>query len=334
MRLPVPAGVAATLMAALALPAAAPAPRPLTQADAAVGPCVNMNNHLEAPREGAWGRPIREDDFAAIAARGFRTVRLPVRFAAHAGKGPDFTIDPRFMDRVAHLVTLARTAGLRVIIDMHNDDALVADPLGEAPRLAALWRQVAARFAGADDLVWFELFNEPHGAFDNAKLMTVLGPSLATVRATNPTRPVVIGGEGWSGIDSLATLPLPEDDRYLVATFHYYEPFAFTHQGAGWVDPKPPLGATFGSAADKAQLAASVEKARAYMRRTGRPLLMGEYGAYETVPVRERAAYYGAVSRAFREAGVDGCVWGYVNSFPIRDRKGRWIEPITRALGL
>ena len=61
------------------------------------------------------------------------------------------------------------------------------------------------------------------------------------VRASNPTRPVVIGGEFWSGIDSLATLPLP-DDPYLVATFHYYEPFAFTHQGAPWITPLLPTG--------------------------------------------------------------------------------------------
>ena len=70
-------------------------------------------------------------------------------------------------------------------------------------------------------------------------LLAVLEPALAEVRASNPTRPVVIGGEFWSGINSLATIPLP-DDPYLVVTFHYYDPFNFTHQGARWVGASPP----------------------------------------------------------------------------------------------
>jgi hypothetical protein len=31
----------------------------------------------------------------------------------------------------------------------------------------------------------------------------------------------------------------------LIATVHYYDPFAFTHQGAGWVNPIPPVGTTW-----------------------------------------------------------------------------------------
>jgi endoglucanase len=31
---------------------------------------------------------------------------------------------------------------------------------------------------------------------------------------------VIVGGQNWSGIDSLATLQLP-DDPYVVPTFHY-----------------------------------------------------------------------------------------------------------------
>ncbi len=35
---------------------------------------------------------------------------------------------------------------------------------------------------------------------------------------------------------TLAQLQLPEADRHLIATFHYYEPFGFTHRGADWVE--------------------------------------------------------------------------------------------------
>src|SRR3546814_12632681 len=65
----------------------------------------------------------------------------------------------------------------------------------------------------------------------NANLLATLAPALAAIRATNPTRAVVIGGENWTGIDSLATLDLP-DDPNAYPTFHYYDTFAFTRQGA------------------------------------------------------------------------------------------------------
>ena len=74
-------------------------------------------------------------------------------------------------------------------------------------------------------------------------------------------------------------LGAPADDPYVVPTFHYYEPFAFTHQGAGWLTPPPPLGRAYGTPADQARLERDLEKVRAYMARTGRVPVMGEYGA-------------------------------------------------------
>lgn len=71
--------------------------------------------------------------------------------------------------------------------------------------------------------------------------MHVFVPALAAVRATNPTRPVLIGGQDWGGINSLATLPMP-DDPYVVPTFHYYDPLTITHQGSTFIPNPPPLG--------------------------------------------------------------------------------------------
>ena len=314
-------------------PTPAPAQIPTSQAAAQIGACVNMANMLEPPHEGDWGRAIAEDDFRVIADAGFETVRLPVNFGAHAMTGAPYTIDAAFMDRVAHVVDLALASDLRIIVDLHNDDPLFVDPAAEAPRLAAMWRQIATRFADAPDTVWFEIANEPHGALTDANLRAALDPALAAIRETNPTRTVVWGGQNWSGIGSLATVDIP-DDPHVIATFHYYDPFDFTHQGATWVDPSPPVGTTFGSAADLAELAANVNKAKDFIARTHVPVFMGEYGAYDgTIPVDQRAAYYRTVHDAFQRAGVDGCVWGYANSFKFRDGDA-WIEPLLDAIGL
>lgn len=307
----------------------APAARPSTGISLPVGRCVNLGNMLEPPVEAGWGgRPFEDEDAARIRARGFSTVRLPVRFSGHALETAPYTIDPAFMSRVRHVVQTNLDAGLNVLMELHAFDEFYADPGANRDRLAGLWRQIAAEFRGGPESLWFELLNEPRDRLDRSNLIEMLAPALAAVRETNPTRPVVIGGENWSGVDSLATLELP-DDPYVVPTFHYYEPFDFTHQGADWVNPPLPVtGRDFGSEADRAQLAQSLDKVRAYMARTGRVPFVGEYGAYERIPTRQRADYYRTISAAFASIGVQSCAWAYVNTFPLWQDRGGWIEPI------
>ncbi|MEO5706742.1 MAG: glycoside hydrolase family 5 protein [Alteraurantiacibacter sp.] len=325
-------------------PTPAPTPAPslasaLSQSDARLGACVNMANMLDAPNEGEWGRAISETDFAEIKAAGFSTVRIPVRWSNHASYAAPYTINPAFMARVEHVVGLARTAGLKVILNVHHyEDAggnIFADPAGQTARLAGLWQQIAARFADQpDNALWFELLNEPHDQLTNANLRATLEPALAQVRATNRTRPVVIGGGSWSGVPSLATLDLP-NDAYLVVTVHTYDPFNFTHQGADWLTPPMPMGVAFGSTDDLAYLASNVAAVRDYTTRTGRPVFVGEYGANDPISLPERATYYRTLHDAYGAASVDGCVWGYTNSFAFRDQAtGVWKTELLRALGL
>ena len=63
----------------------------------------------------------------------------------------------------------------------------------------------------------------------------LLAEALAVVRASNPERAVLVGPVRWNIVDALPTLRLP-DDEHLIATVHYYSPFRFTHQGAGWLE--------------------------------------------------------------------------------------------------
>ncbi|WP_448658796.1 glycoside hydrolase family 5 protein [Sphingomonas sp. CJ99] len=307
---------------------------PSAQVAAQIGACVNMANHLEAPKEGDWGRAIADDDFVQIKSVGFRTVRLPVRWSAHASATPPYAIDATFMARVERVVGLARASGLRVILNDHHYDALFIEPDANKARFTAIWKQVAAQFKDVpNDELWFELLNEPHNNIDDRNLLSILNPALAEVRATNPTRKVVIGGQFYSGINSLATLPLPAGDPNLVATFHYYDPFNFTHQGASWVSPTPPLGRTFPQAGELDQLQRDVQKARDFYTRTGIPVFLGEYGAFDVIPVAQRAGYYKAVTDAFKGASVDGCVWGYTNSFAFRTGT-TWNQTLLDAIGL
>jgi endoglucanase len=239
------------------------------------------------------------------------------------------------MARVEHVVGLARSAGLNVVLNSHNFDDLHAKPAENTDRLAGIWRQVADRFAGQSrDHLWFEIENEPHDRLTNANLIATLSPALAAIRKGNPDRPVIIGGEFWSGIDSLATLELP-DDPNVVPTFHYYEPFDFTHQGATWVTPTPPLGRVYGTGADVERLNRDVAKVRDYIKRTGKTPFLGEFGANGTIPTDQRVAYQRAVRVAFDATGIGMCAWGYTNTFPLYDNsKKAWVPGMRSAMGL
>ncbi len=302
-----------------------------------VGRCVNMGNHLEAPSEGAWGgRKIADDDFAIIAKAGFNSVRIPVRWAAHADEKPPYTINKDFMARVQHVVGKARAAGLNVILNSHHYEDIHSDPSDvHIARLAGLWTQIATSFAAEpNDKLWFEIENEPHDKFNDSNLLKVLSPSLAAIRATNPTRPVIIGGEFWSGINSLKSLTLP-DDPNIIPTFHYYDPFNFTHQGADWVNPSPPMGRVYGGAEDEALLRGDVAKVRAYIARTGKTPFIGEFGANEKIPLYERVKYQMTVRIAFDQLKIGMCAWAFTNTFPLYDSaKKNWVPGMRVAMGL
>lgn len=307
--------------------------RATTGATIPLGKCVNMGNHLEAPNEGDWGRAIVDADFTIIKAAGFDTIRLPVRWSNHALAAAPYTIDATFLARVRHVVDTARGAGLNVILNLHHYEEMATAPAAHADRFAGLWKQIAAAFADEPTAsVWFELMNEPNGALNDSNLKAILTPALAQVRATNPTRPVIIGGQNWSGVPSLATLQLP-DDANLVVTVHTYDPFNFTHQGATWITPTPPLGRVFGSAADYRELDANLATVRDYMRATGRQVFVGEYGANDdpAIPLAQRILYYGTVSSAYASIGVQSCAWAYTNTFKLRDGNA-WLPGMVEAI--
>lgn len=303
-----------------------------------IGPCINIGNTLEVPKTAKLGDgAVTAADFQRIRAAGFDTVRLPTRWDDRSQSTPPYTVEPAWLDQVQATVDLALAAGLKVILNSHHFQPIHKDPLAVQPWHTAVWSQVAPRFRDyPTDRLWFELENEPHDKFDDRNLRAVLDPALAAVRKSNPTRPVIIGGQSWSGIDSLATLTLPADPN-VYPTFHYYDPFDFTHMGASWVAPNiPPPGRIYGSQADAQRLVADVAKVKAYAARTGLMPFMGESGAYDKhASLEQRVAYTKAVRDAFVPAGIPVCQWAYKNTYPFWDKaSGKWIPGLRGALGL
>jgi endoglucanase len=298
-----------------------------------LGRGVNFGNALEAPEEGDWGVTLNALHFRRAAEAGFETVRLPVRWSAHAQETPPHTIDPAFFDRVDWAIEQALANGLNVVLNIHHYDALVANPIAHRVRWLAIWRQIAARYRDQPDGVLFELLNEPHGQLDDL-WNDLLRDGLAEVRETNPVRNVVVGPVSWNNTDALPRLDLPDDD-HLIVTVHFYEPFRFTHQGAGWVDGSEPwLGTEWtGTGAEKAHVTGILERAAAWGRENGRPLFVGEFGAYERADMDSRARWTSWVAREAERLGMSWAYWEFMAGFGLYDPDtDSWRQPLRDAL--
>ena len=269
----------------------------------------------------------------AIRDGGFDHVRLNLHAFAHMDG--ENRLSAQWLKTLDELVDAGLKAGLQVILDEHNfnECAKEADIAPCRVKLQAFWRQIALRYKGAPDAVVFEILNEPNGAAD-VVWNDMLAENLAIIRGSNPTRRVVVGPKFWNSLEHLDSLRLPEADRRLIVTFHYYTPMEFTHQGASWTPQFQKLsGVTWGTTADRERLQKDFDKVKAWADKTGRPILMGEFGALESAGMAQRVAWTSAVAGAAEARGFGWSYWQFDSNFVVYDiDKDAWNTPIYRAL--
>ena len=272
--------------------------------------------------------------FAEIRKAGFDHVRIVLQAFRHMDA--QNRLDPAWLAKLDDAVSQAQAAGLGVIIDEHDFNPCSENLDLCRAKLPAFWRQVAPRFAKAPRNVAFELLNEPHDKLDAATWNAFIPQLLAIVRESNPTRIVVVGPTSWNSLHELANLKLPNDPNLLV-TYHYYDPFHFTHQGATWAgeEVKKLHGIAWGSKSDRAAVAADFDQVAAWSKANNRPILLGEFGAFDKsgTPMEYRSAYTAAVRSEAEKRGFGWAYWQFEGDFIVWDMKNqRWVEPIRKAL--
>ncbi|WP_327292993.1 glycoside hydrolase family 5 protein [Streptomyces sp. NBC_01198] len=300
--------------------------------DRGLGRGINIGNALDA-LDGGPELPLHERYFDEVAGAGFDTVRLPVRWSAHAAATAPYTIDPAFLARVDAGVHAALSRGLNVVVNVHHYDELCAAPAAHAPRFLALWGQIAAHYAGYEARLGFELLNEPHGALTASRWNPLLAQALAVVRASNPDRTVIVGPADRNDVAALPALAVP-DDGHLLATVHYYAPLDFTHQGASWVAGADAwLGRGWEDAGDENAVRDDLAGAAAWGRQHGLPLFIGEFGAHERAGMDSRARWTTFVRSEAERLGMSWAYWEFGTDFGAFDpERGSWREPLRRAL--
>jgi endoglucanase len=278
---------------------------------------------------------IQSRHFRQIREAGFNHVRINLHPFQFMGDAPVYKIYPAWLETLDWTLTQCQNNGLLAILDLHEFNAMADDPIGLKQKFLAVWQQLSTRYQSADENVLFEILNEPNTKITPEMWNEYLKEPLAIIRASNPTRTLIIGPAFWNGIDFLHELKLPEDDSHIIVTVHYYHPMEFTHQGADWSpEHRDKSGLCWlGSEEEMRRLKRDFIKVNAWADEHNRPVYLGEFGAYDKADIQSRVCYTRAVAREAERLGWSWGYWQFDSDFIVYDiNQDCWVEPILNAL--
>ena len=322
---------------------------------------TNVSHWLSQSEERGEARRqhIKEADFERLNQLGFDFVRLPideVQFWDEQGNKL-----PEAWDLLVNAIRLAEKHHLRTIVDLHiirshyfnavNEGGASANTLFTSEeaqqQLIDMWYQLSDVLKGySNDSVAYEFMNEPV-ADDHEQWNALIAKVHKALREREPQRTLVIGSNMWQSYGTIKDLKVPEGDKNIILSFHYYNPMILTHYGAWWT----PIGKYTGkvnypgilvskedyeAAPDslKPELEQytkeewNIDKIRqdfadaiAAANKYGLQLFCGEWGVYE--PVDRELAYKWTkdMLTVFKENNIAWTTWCYDADFGFWDQQ-------------
>ena len=310
-----------------------------------------------------------EDDIRLMKRLGFDHVRLSVDAAPLTAWVTSRDGQTPFMTELDRVVKAITVEGMAVIVDVHPESdykaTLLHGTTGVA-KFAEMWRAVARHYADTDpELVFFEIMNEPEQE-DAFRWQGIQAKVAREIRDIAPRHTIIAAGGSYSGLnDLLGMQPIAVDN--VIYTFHDYEPFPLTHQGATWTDARvaplrqvpypstpenvqkneeqePTLAGRYfveeyGLARwDATRVDRSVAFAERWSEEFGVPVYCGEFGVHR--PYADGAARVRWITDmrvAMERHHVGWAMWDYQTNFGAVTKKDGTTTPdaaVIRALGL
>lgn len=175
-------------------------------------------------------------DFQNIKSLGCDVVRLPINLFYMTNGSPDYTIDPLLYEFLDQAVNWAEELQMYLILDNHTNDDLASKNANLEAVLTKVWVQMAGHYKNRSNYVLYEILNEPNGTLTTASWSKIQQAAITAIRTVDTKHTIVVGGASYNSYTELAALPVYTDNN-LIYTFHFYDPFMFTHQGATWASP-------------------------------------------------------------------------------------------------
>ena len=327
---------------------------------------VNVSHWLSQSRKRGEQRKnyIIKADFDTIAAMGFDHVGLPVDemqlWNDTGGK------EREAFDLLHNAIKWASAAGLRVIVDLHiirshyfnaDEKPLWTDPV-EQQKLLDLWSQLSDELIKYPvENVAYEILNEAV-ADDPEDWNKLSAKIIADIRLKEPGRIILLGSNRWQAAATFPELKVPQNDKNIILSFHFYIPMALTHHLAPWTELKEYDGpvnypgwiidTTMYAAMpndlvdylkggangyyDQAALEKLMMPAIEVAQKLKLPLYCGEYGVYPTIPQETALRWYRDVTAIFNRHQMAYAHWGYKGDFPVVGEKSKPNRPLVEVL--
>jgi endoglucanase len=303
---------------------------------------VNLTNWFQAGN----ARQIQftkytKDDFVRIKSLGCDVVRLPINLNYMTNGAPDYVIDPIFFDFLDQAVDWAEELHINLLLDNHSFDPNVNTEPSIEGILLKVWPQMAEHFKNRSNYVYYEILNEPHG-ITTAVWCQIQLNVIKAIRAIDTKHTIVVGPSGYNSYNELVNMPVYTDDN-LIYTFHFYDPFMFTHQGATWTSymqdlagvpfpynaakmPTTPASAkgswvesslnNYKNEGTVAQVKKWLDIAVSFKNSRNVKLFCGEFGVYNlNSPHADRVYWYEVVRKYLEEKGISWTTWDYQGGF-------------------
>jgi aryl-phospho-beta-D-glucosidase BglC (GH1 family) len=309
-------------------------------------------------------------DIALIKSLGFDHVRFPIEPAPLLADTPDPSIlNSTYLGYVDNALDMILAAGLAVVIDIHPSDEFKLRMARDERSIEAFgkfWRAFATHLRRRDpEVVFLEVINEPM-VEDPYRWYGIQGKLIASIRAGAPNHTIIAAGHRWSGLYEMLFLE-PYADPNIIYNFHYYEPFAFTHQGATWAGPNLPFykNVPYPSSPEAVKLVLDTiqdDPARYNLLRYGEEnwnaqridrelgaaaawaakhhvyVTCNEFGAFrKVVKPADRVAWLQDMRTALEKHGIGWTMWDYGGGFSVVNKTNGQAQAdpdVVKALGL
>ena len=286
---------------------------------------------------------ITEADFAQIAAWGFDHVRLPVDYNVVMDEEGGFREEG--LARIDRAIDLCKKYDLHLMLDLHKTPGFSFDA-GEKEegffdseeyqeQFYAIWECFANRYGREQETVGFDLLNEVTFERYIEAWKRISRESVRRIRRFAPDTLILLGSYQWNSAKTVQCLDAPYDEN-VVYNFHFYEPHAFTHQGAYWEASERDISQRFTyaeSGADEAYFEEYIASALEKAARENTELYCGEYGVIDVVPPEEAVKWFRDLHAVFEKHGIARCLWSYKQmDFGLADARMDAVRPGLLAL--
>ncbi|MBR7018278.1 MAG: cellulase family glycosylhydrolase [Prevotella sp.] len=302
---------------------------------------------------------IQEEDFARLEKLGFDFVRIPideVQFWDEKGNKL-----PEAWTLLTNALDWARKHNLRAIVDLHiirshyfnavNEGGSSANTLFTSEKsqqdLINLWYQLSDVLKGySTDWVAYEFMNEPV-ADEHEQWNQLVAKVHKALRAREPQRTLVVGSNRWQGYETMKYLKVPQGDKNIVLSFHYYNPMILTHYSAWWTpigkykgkihypgilvskedyeaapdDIKAELEPYTRQVWDINKIREDFKDAIAVAKKYGLQLFCGEWGIYENTDREMGYQWMKDMLNVFDEFNIAWTTWCYDADFGFWDQQ-------------